>query len=116
MVCAAAARIASSFERATAAESPLVAGVSDNDDDDDEDTDADEDDDAKFPSVDFGRRFEANGETAPKLDASACGDSADAGDVTASPCTEPADSGRWCDCAEDEDDDDGDSNMAEAGR
>ena len=100
MDCAAAARIARSFERATAAESPLAAGVSDNDDDDDDvdddDDDAeDDDDDAKFPSDDFGRRFDANGDTAPKFDAAsaACGDRAEAGDDE-SPCTAPADSGR----------------------
>ena len=116
--CTAAARIAVSLARATAAESPL-AGVSDNVDDEDEDDDDNEeeaeedeettDDDEKLPSDDFGRRLDAKGDAAPNA-ASACGDNAD--DEDERPCTAPADSGRLFGCAAD----DGESSMAEAGR
>jgi hypothetical protein len=113
---AAATRIAVSFARATAAESPL-AGVSDNADNDEDDEDDDEEDeedeettdDVKFPSDDFGRRFDANGDAAPNA-ASACGDNAD--DEDENPCTAPADSGRLLECTAE----DGESRMAEAGR
>lgn len=122
--CAAAARIAVNLARAAAAESPF-AGVSDNEEDDDEDVDEEEenvsDDDAKVPSDDFGRRFDANGDAAPNA-ASACGDNAAAADDEEdtdavdedceSPCTAPADRGRWFECAAT----DGESSIAEAGR